>query len=396
MGVYQYTALTPAGDRVSGMLTAPSEQALLAELENRRLTPVEVAPTQAASTRRRPSLRSLGEAYGQLADLLRAGVPLLRCLRLIAARKSRPRLAEMFRELADSVEKGVDLAAAMDNAPDVFASVHVAMIRAGEKGGFLDSVMDRLCKLVQRQVELRDKVVGSLIYPTMVVSVGSVVAVGIFGFFVPRFKPMFAKLGSDLPGITKVVFHISDAITLYGAYTALALVLLGVGAWRVLKLPQVQARVVRLKNNLPVIGRLIRSLAVARFCQLLGAMLDNGVPLLPSLAIARDGATNQLLRDAIDQAADSARAGHALTPPLEASGLFDDDILEMIRLGEQANNLGEVLTRVGDTVEKRLDRLLTGAVRLIEPLMLLAIALVVGLVAVSLILPMAKMSSAMH
>lgn len=396
MGVYQYTALTAAGDRVSGVLTAPSEQALLAELESRKLTPVEVAASEAVSSRRRPSLRSMGDSYGQLSDLLRAGVPLLRGLRLLAGRKSKPKLADMYRELADAVEKGVDLAQAMDNAPDIFPTVHVAMVRAGEKGGFLDSVMDRLAQLVRRQVELRDKVVGSLIYPAMVVGVGSLVSVGIFGFFVPRFKPMFARLGNDLPSLTRVVFAISDGLTVYGLYTAIGLVLAGAGVWRVLKMPGVQARVARWKNNLPVVGRLVRNLAVARFCQLLGAMLENGVPLLPSLAIARDGAANQLLRDAIDQAAESARAGHALTPPLEASGLFDDDILEMIRLGEQANNLGEVLSRIGDTVEKRLDRLLTGAVRLIEPLMLLAIALLVGLVAVSLILPMAKMSSAMH
>ncbi len=396
MGVYQYTALTATGDRVSGVLSAPTEQALLAELETRRLTPVLVEASESTSTQRRPPLRALSDAYGQLADLLRAGVPLLRALRLIAGRKSQPALAEIFRQLADAVEKGVDLAQAMENIPGVFAPVQIAMVRAGEKGGFLDGVMDKLSQLVRRQVELRDKVLGSLIYPAMVVGVGSVVSVAIFGFFIPRFKPMFAKLGDDLPSLTRLVFAISDALTVYGLYSALSLAMIIAGAYRLSQIPRVQARVVRLKNAAPVVGRLIRNLAVARFCQLLGAMLDNGVPLLPSLAIARDGASNPLLKAAIAQAAESARAGHTLTPPLEASGLFDDDVLEMIRLGEQANNLGDVLTRVGDTVEKRLDRLLTGAVRLIEPLMLLAIALVVGLVAVSLILPMAKMSSTLR
>lgn len=396
MGVYQYTALTATGDRVSGVLSAPTEQALLAELETRRLTPVLVEASESTSTQRRPPLRALSDAYGQLADLLRAGVPLLRALRLIAGRKSQPALAEIFRQLADAVEKGVDLAQAMENIPGVFAPVQIAMVRAGEKGGFLDGVMDKLSQLVRRQVELRDKVLGSLIYPAMVVGVGSVVSVAIFGFFIPRFKPMFAKLGDDLPSLTRLVFAISDALTVYGLYSAISLAMIIAGAYRLAQIPRVQARVVRLKNSAPVVGRLIRNLAVARFCQLLGAMLDNGVPLLPSLAIARDGASNPLLKAAIEQAAESARAGHTLTPPLEASGLFDDDVLEMIRLGEQANNLGDVLTRVGDTVEKRLDRLLTGAVRLIEPLMLLAIALVVGLVAVSLILPMAKMSSTLR
>lgn len=124
MGVYEYTALTAAGDRVSGVLSAPSEQALLAELESRKLTPVQVEASEPTSSRRRPSLRSMGDSYGQLADLLRAGVPLLRGLRLLAARKSQPKLAEMYRELADGVEKGVDLAQAMDNAPDIFPTVH--------------------------------------------------------------------------------------------------------------------------------------------------------------------------------------------------------------------------------------------------------------------------------
>lgn len=394
---YRYTALTAGGQRVEGSLAALSEQAVLDELEQRRLTPVEVRVGRAggAFLSKRVSARRLGEAYGQVSDLLRAGVPLLRSLRLLSGQKSRGYLADVCRELAEGVEKGTDLAGAMEAKPGVFPTVHVAMVRAGERGGFLEQVFARLNVLVIRQADLRSKVVGSLIYPMLLVVVGLAIGGLIFGVFVPKFRDMFSRLGDNLPFVTKVVFAVSDLLTTYGAATAVVLACAIAGGWYALRRDDVarwvSARVIRM----PVVGDIVRGFATARFCGLLGSMLSNGVPMLTALTIARDGVGHAVLEGAVDEATEAVRAGEHLAPPLARSGMFEEDVVEMIAVGESANNLDEVLTRIGETIEARLDRNLTVAVRLIEPLMLLVLAALVGLVAAGLLLPMSQMSSAL-
>lgn len=393
MALFDYTALTAGGERVRGAIAAASEQAVLAELESRRLTPVSLAPARERRVARRVSHRRLGEAYGQLADLLRAGVPLLRSLRLLSNSKASPALAAVFRGLTEEVEKGSDLAGAMGLRPEVFEPVHVAMVRAGEKGGFLEDVATRLAALVIKQAELRSKVVVNLIYPAILGLVGVLVAGGIFGFLVPKIRPMFDRLGDGLPGLTRAVFAISDALTRHGLVTGVVLGGLFAAAWAAMKRPRARRWWDDTRLRLPVLGPVLRSVAAARFCQLLGAMLSHGVPLLGALGIARDGTGSERLSEAVDAASEAVRAGKPLAVPLGESGLLDADVVEMIAVGEQANNLGDVLTRVGETLDARTDRVLGVAVRLIEPLLLVLIAGVVMFVAAGLVLGMLRLST---
>jgi general secretion pathway protein F len=200
LATFEYTALSAAGRRVEGVLAGPNEQAVLIELESRQLTPVSITPrAEAGVTGVRVNTRKLGEAYGQLADLLRSGVPLLRSLKLLARPRSASALATIFRELAEAVEKGSDLGAAMADRPRIFPTVHIAMVKAGEKGGFLEDVLARLGTLVVRQAELRSKVIGNLVYPTVLVVLGLGVGGVIFGVFVPQFRPIFAACGHSRP-----------------------------------------------------------------------------------------------------------------------------------------------------------------------------------------------------
>lgn len=394
MATFRYTAISAAGERIEGTLVGESEQAVLAELDSRRLTPVEVLPASGGSadaTGRLPA-RQLGESYGQLADLLRAGVPLLRGLRLLGGRRSRPRVSRVFAALAQEVEKGSDLAAAMERRSDSFPTLHVAMVRAGERGGFLESVLAQLGVLVIKQAELTGKILGNMIYPAVLVVFGLGIAGVIFGIFVPQFRPMFARIEGGLPLVTTIVFVVSDAITKYGLVSAAVLGAAGAGVAAAMRRADVKARIDRARLNLPVLGPIQRGIATARLCRLLGSMLANGVPMLAALRISRDAVGNPVMQRAVDAAAEAVQSGAALAPPLEASGLFDDDIVEMIRVGESANNLSEVLLTIADTIEQRLDRLLNVAIRLIEPLLLVVIAGLVGLVAAGLLLPLTKLS----
>jgi general secretion pathway protein F/type IV pilus assembly protein PilC len=396
VATFRYTAISASGERIEGILVGDSEQAVLAELDSRQLTPVAVSPAAGGSDQSSGRLpaRQLGESYGQLADLLRAGVPLLRGLRLLGGRRSRPRVSRVFASLAQEVEKGSDLAAAMERRSDSFPTLHIAMVRAGERGGFLESVLAQLGGLVIKQAELTGKILGNMIYPAVLVVFGLGIAAVIFGVFVPQFRPMFARIEGGLPLVTTIVFIVSDAITKYGLVSAALIGAAGAGIAAAMRRPDVKARIDQARLRLPVLGPIQRGVATARLCRLLGSMLANGVPMLAALRISRDAVGNPVMQRAIDAAAEAVQSGAALAPPLEASGLFDDDIVEMIRVGESANNLSEVLLTIADTIEARLDRLLNVAIRLIEPLLLVLIAGLVGLVAAGLLLPLTKLSQA--
>jgi len=390
---FEYHALDAAGARVTGALAAASEAGVFAELESRRLTPLRIAERR---EKRGGSVgaRALGTAYTQLADLLRAGVPVMRTLTLMGRQKSRPALAAAFRALADRVSDGAELSEAMADHPTIFPPVHIAMVRAGEQGGFLEDVFDQLGKFVTAQAELNAKVVGNLIYPGILVSLMTIVLGVIFGVFVPRFEPMFARI-DELPLVTTIVFAISEAVTTYGIVTAVVLALGAAALWRASRRPDVRRALVRAKTMSPGLGALVRALACARFCRLLGMMESGGVPLLTAMRIAREASGNLLMEEAIDDAIESVRAGDDLASPLGRSGLFPEDVVEMISVGEAAGNIDAVLKNVAEAIERRIDRLLTTLVRLIEPALLLGIALAIGTIAIALILPMTQLTSAL-
>ncbi len=398
MPSFAYRALDAQGQRLAGVLTASSEQAVLAELESRRLTPISVAPAKAparpAPWRRRVSSRALATSYLQLADLLRAGVPLLRALKLLSRGRSNPALAQVYKHLAESVEQGRDLADAMSDKPEVFPPVHAAMIRAGEKGGFLELVASRLAELVGNQAELRSKVIGNLIYPALLVVFGVVILAAVFGFFVPMFRPILDQMTS-LPMITRVVLSFSRLVASWGLVLLIALVAAAVTLWRLSRTPSWRMPLARWQTTAPVLGALTRNLAAARFCRMLGTMLANGIPMLAAMKIARDAAGNAMIESAIDRATEAVRAGKPLAGPLRDSGLFAEDLVEMIDVAESANNLDRVLLSIADTVESRIDRLLNSLVRLIEPILLLSIAIVVATIAIALILPMTQFKTGM-
>jgi general secretion pathway protein F len=392
MPQYQYTALDTSGKRMMGVLSGASEQAVLSELEGRSLVPVNIAEKrQRASLRKRGlSTRRLAEVYIQLADMLQAGVPVLRALRVLAGQRDQ-RVAVIFREIAGAVADGAELGEAMSRRPDVFKSTHVAIIRAGEKGGFLEDAVARLGQFVEGQAELKSKLTGALVYPLVLVSMGGIILLVIFAVLIPMVRPMFDRI-EQLPAVTELVFAIATVVSGYApiAIGALAAVVVVFSFAR--RRPAVRRQLDRLFLRLPALGPLVRSIAIARFARMLGTMLRNGVPMLAALATSRAAAGNVILEEAIEEAAEAVGAGDQLAPSLGKSGLFATDVIEMLTVGEEAGNIDKVLVRIADTVEVRVDRLLTNLIRLIEPLMIAMIASVVFVIAVSLILPLTQMS----
>lgn len=392
MASYEYTALDAAGKRIAGVLTGASEQTVLAELERRQLVPVHIEEKRQRRGlgRARLSPRKLAEVYVQLGDMLQAGVPVLKALRVLAGQKN-PKIAGVFGQIASAVEDGEALATAMEARPDVFKPTHIAILRAGEQGGFLEEAMIRLGQFVESQAELQSKLIGSLIYPVVLVVIGSGVLTIIFTVLIPMVQPMFDRI-EKLPAVTNLVFAVA-AMT--STYLPLVLVILGcvVGGYLfVRKKPAFVQLRDRALLAIPLLGPLIRAIAVARFSRMLGTMLGNGVPLLRALSTAKAAAGNVVLEDAIDKAAEDVGAGASLAASLGQSGLFSTDVIEMLVVGEESGNIDKVLMRIAVTVESRIERLLSNLIKLVEPLLIAMIAVVVLVVAIGLILPLTQLS----
>ena len=398
MVTFQYIARTNAGDQLAGVMQADSETAVVRTLGERDLFPVSVveqpAVERVSGRGGRIRIRDVGVMYGQLGDLLRAGVPMLRALETLSRAVTSKALAAKVLELRDSVAGGKPLADAMSEHPKTFTVLHAAMIRAGERAGFLEDVLTNLADFMERQDEMRSKIRGAMIYPVVLTSVGAIAIIGMLTFVVPKFRPFFVGISLPLP--TRVLFAASDVLVSH-SWLLLALVILAIiGVRAVLRAERGKKIWDHWRVKTPGIGRVIRTISITRFCRILGTMLANGVPILQALDISKDATGSVVLSDSIETAADNVRAGEPLADPLKASGLFPAEIIEMIAVGEESNQLERVLVQIADSVERRTNRQVDAAVRLIEPLILVMIACVIGFVAVGLMYPIFTMSQALR
>ncbi|MEM1423398.1 MAG: type II secretion system F family protein, partial [Planctomycetota bacterium] len=266
-----------------------------------------------------------------------------------------------------------------------------AMVRAGEKGGCVEPALERHSSYEQGQVELRNRVLSALIYPTAIVSIGLIILGVLFVFFVPKFADKYDGVDLQLP--TVIVMGVSDALVNRWGTLLVLLALAAAGSVWALRQEHLRARFTELCARLPVVGPLLRALAVARFARILGTLLESGVPMLASLRIAKGAAGLPAMAHAIDAAADAVTQGDPLTEPLSRSGLLGEDVVEMIGVAESANNLGAVLPTIASTLEERVSRRLDIAVKLIEPVTILLIGCVIAFVALGLLLPMFKLAS---
>jgi general secretion pathway protein F len=394
MGTFAYIARNASGEKITGRVTAANEQAVLAELHGRQLSPVRVNAVRETQlfVRRKVSARQLATAYRQISDLLRAGVPLLRALRLVGRSKASPRLGAVVTEIADEVADGGALADAMMARSEIFPVVDVAMVRAGEKGGFLEEVMGRMGRFIEHQADIRAKVVGNLIYPGLLLSFGFGVVIFALVFLVPKFSDFYSKIELPLP--TQILLASSDIFTRYWVLIVVGTVGVAVGVWRLARRPAARRVIAAWQLKIPRLGVVTRDLAVGRFTRILGTLLENGIPMLQAMQISRDAVGHPLLTDAVDEATEAVRAGETLAEPLAESGMFAEEMVEMISVGESANNLPEVLITMADTIERRVDRMLTAFVRLMEPMLLLSMAGVVLFIFIALMVPMLRMGSA--
>lgn len=397
---YNYIARELTGQQTTGVLTAGTEREALGQLAARNLFPLEIrvaesTKKQEASKRRRVGGRTLAVFYTQLADLLRAGVPLLRSITILERQTRNLTLKTVVQEIRDDVADGTRLAEAMRKHPSVFSELAISMVRAGEEGSFLEDTLTRIATFTEHQEDLKGRVIGALIYPAILVVLGTIIVAAMMIYFVPQFEPTFASLreAGQLPWATTALVGLSDTLRNYGWLILLALVGGGFALQRSLQTAAGKRRLDLFRLNMYGLGQVTRSLGIARFCRVLGTLLHNGVPLLASLKIAKDASGNMILSEAIGAAAEQVSSGKSLAQPLSTSQQFPTDVIEMIAVGEEANNLEQVLINVADKMERTTNRQLDLVVRLLEPAMLVVMAGVILFVVIALMLPILKTSS---
>jgi len=387
------------GQRVTGTLTAQTERDAISQLSTKSLFPLEVAPEKPKKAFSlgggRVSGQVLATTYSQMASLLRSGVPLLRTLRILEDQSSNARLSATLEDVHHRVEEGETLGDSMARHERVFGELAVSMVRAGGEGGFLEDALERVAAFTEQQEDLKSRTTGAMAYPVFLAVVGAIVLSGLLIFFVPNFAPIFDDLRKEgeLPAMTDYLLATSDFFSNYW-YLLLAGVIFGlIFLTQYSKTKEGRYRMDFLKLKTPMVGGIFQSLAVARFCRVLGTLLQNGVPILRSLDISSDACGNKILAEAIESASENISSGEALAQPLAKSGHFPRTVCEMISVAEEANTLDKVLIQISDGLEKRTERKLDLVVKLLEPIMLLILASVILCVVIALLLPILKMSS---
>ncbi len=396
MPSYTYRAVSSTGEQVDGVLTAENHQVALRQLEEQSLYPVHVKEGVAESNvpfsgGGRVKSSHLTIFYGQLADLLKAGVPLLRSLDVLGRQSSHGTLSQIIKELREDVAGGTSLGDAMAKHPRAFSDLQSSMVRAGEQGGFLEDVLQRIAIFSEKQDELRGKVIGSMIYPLILIVVGTAVVLLLMLFVVPKLREHLRPETFNF--LTHVVFGVTDALQTHYLTIGLGIAMVVAAIAAFTKTDYGKRKSELFKLRAPLFGKIYTTMAICRFCRILGTMLHNGVPILQAIRISKDSAGNEILGEIIGEAGDSVKKGAALSLPLAESGLFPLDVVDMIAVAEESNNLETVLVQIAETNEVRTARQVDLAVRILEPLLLVSMAMIVFVILMALLLPLLTMGS---
>lgn len=397
---FAYIARDAKGQKTTGTIAAGSEREAVTVLAGRSLFPVSVDQQHEAmriSLGRGVNGQVMAVTYSQMSALLHSGVPLLRSISILRDQTSNRRLKSVLDQVHGRVEEGAGLGEAMARHPRVFSEMAINMVRAGGEGGFLEEALERVAYFTEEYEDLKARTVGALAYPVFLGVIGLSVVSVLIVFFVPKFAVMFESLRerNELPALTDWLLWFSETIRDYGV--VLLVVAVVVGAFIYVRAATEDGRrlIDMIKLKVPVVGGIFASLAVARFCRVLGTMLRNGVPILKSLEVSRDATGNRVLSEAIRDASENISSGQSLAAPLASSGHFPITVVEMISVAEEANTLDTVLVDIANGLERRTSRRLDLFVRMLEPMMLLCLALVVLMVVIALLLPVMKMSATM-
>jgi general secretion pathway protein F len=397
MPFYQYKAVTPAGEVQEGVLEASSTPAAVGRLQSMGLIPIRAEEAGVAKAATAPGVRKplfarksinqddVGIVTRELATLLKAGLPLDRSFEILINLAASPRIAELVSKIRNDVRGGASLSKALEAQKGVFSRFYVNMIRAGEAGGSLPNVLLRLAEYMERSKALRDNVKASLTYPAFLAVISVIAVVVLLTAVVPRFKPIFANAGKSIPLMTQVVLFLGDALRNYSVPILLLLAGTVYFVARRLRDPEVRYRMDRRMVTAPVVGDLFSKVEMARFARTLGTLLANGVTLVSALTIVRETMANSWLAEAIAGVARELKEGRGLGRPMMETGRFPMLAVHMIMVGEETGRLDDMLLQVADTYDQEVEVAIRKALALLQPVMIVLMALVIGFIIIAIL-----------
>jgi general secretion pathway protein F/type IV pilus assembly protein PilC len=404
MPQFAYKAKKDDGSVVTGTLQAESERSALDSLGRMGVFPLQIesraedkvtaraaaAPRQVA---RRIKSSEVSLFTRQLADLLRAGVPLNRALETLATQTTNLTLSEMIREIGKQVSAGATLHEALAKYPKAFSGLYLSMVRAGETGGFLEDVLHRLALFIEKDQELRSRISSAMAYPILLIVIGTFAIGFLMVFFIPRFSEIFKKMGDGLPLPTQIVMGVSYFMRDYWMFVFMGVVALMFGWKRLMAVAAGRRMIDRLKIQIPLFGDIVKKNAVSRFARTLGTLLKSGVAILSALDISKAAMGNVVLQEDIDEASAGVKQGKGLAEILRQSRYFPAMVTDMIAVGEEGGNLDEVLVNVAESYDVQVERAVRVFVALFEPALLLVMAALVGFIVIAMLLPVFTLST---
>ncbi len=396
MPVFTFSGKDASGQKVSGERVAPNKQALGQQLRRERITPGAirekgkefVMPTFGTS---KVKVKDVAVFFRQFSVMIDAGLPLVQCLEILAANQENPTFQKTLTGVRTTVEGGATLANAMRQYPNVFDDLTTNMIEAGETGGILDIILQRLATYVEKAVRLKSAVKSALIYPVAVVSIATLIVGALLKFVVPIFSNLFAGLGVTLPLPTRIVMGLSAFVGSFWWIFIAGTVGLVFGLKQIRKHPRGRYYFDKVLLYLPVVGTLLRKIAVGRFTRTLGTLITSGVPILEGLAITARTSGNAVLEEALMKVRKAIEEGRTIVDPLRECGVFPNMVTQMIGVGEATGAMDNMLQKIADFYEEEVDAATRDMLAMLEPLIIGVLGITIGGIVISLYMPLFAM-----
>jgi len=394
MAVFTYSG-RGTGGTMTGEIEAPDRTSAVGELRKRAILVTKIqeraggkSPSKAGGKVKDKEMAIFTRQFSTMID---AGLPLVQCLNILAEQSESKNLRDVTGRVARSVEQGSTLADSLRRHPRTFDDLFTNMVEVGESGGILDVVFQRLAAYIEKAAALKRKVKGAMIYPASIISVAFLVVIFMLTFVIPTFTKMFKDLGADLPLPTQVVVWLSEFVRTYILLIIAAIVGCVFALRAYYRTEKGQSTIDALLLKVPVMGSLIRKVAVARFTRTLGTLVSSGVPILEGLRITARTAGNKVVEKAVLQCRAAVTAGKTLAEPLKASGVFPPMVIQMISVGEQTGALDAMLSKIADFYDDEVDVAVSSMTALLEPIMIVVLGVLIGGLVVAMYLPIFKL-----
>jgi len=397
MATFSYRARDNSGQIFSGVIEGDSREAVIDKLremkyfiisiEQKRHTLLSAEITLFKSIK----IRDLAIFYRQFATMVTAGLTLVSCLEILSKQTENKLLANKIDDIKKSVERGSTLADAFTNHPETFSRLYINMIKAGEIGGVLDDILNRMATLMEKEYELRQKIKSAMTYPLFIFGAAFIMGVFVLLFILPQFVGIFQQFGGELPFLTKMLVWFTVVFNRYWYIFFAVLALLAFAFISYSRTKQGHKNIDRIKLKLPVFGNLFLKTSVNRFTRTLGTLIKSGVPIIQSLKISAESIGNDILADAVLKAAERIKEGQSISAPLEESKVFPPMVTQMIMVGEESGELESMLLNVSQFYDQEVERAVEQLTSVIEPILMVVVAGVVGVMVIAMYLPIFSM-----